>query len=113
MSGPADTTSLTWREVTIPDSSPPVAVATLGEEPGGGFWALVRFPPGWARPVSGHYLVDEEFWVLEGELAMSGLTYGPEQGGSIPAGGVRNDSRAETGALTLAHFAGPPRWVRE
>jgi hypothetical protein len=106
-------TSLNWREVTIPDSSPPVTVATLREEPGGGFWGLVRFPPGWARPVSGHYLVDEEFWVLEGELTMSGETYGPEQVGRIPSGAVRRDSRAETGALTLAHFAGPARWVRE
>jgi hypothetical protein len=90
-----------------------VTVATLREEPNGGFWALVRFPPGWARPVSGHYSVAEEFWVLEGELTLSGETYGPEQVGRLPAAAPRSDSRSETGALTLAHFAGPARWVRE
>jgi hypothetical protein len=105
-------TSLTWREVTIPDSSPPVAVARLREDADGAFWALVRFPAGWSRPVVGHYVTDEEFWLLEGELTMSGVTYSEQQGDRIPAGRPRADSRSERGALALARFAGPPTWVR-
>lgn len=101
-----------WRQVTIPDGSPAVAVARLREEAGGAFWALVRFPPGWSRPVTGRYLVEEEFWVLEGELVVSGVAYGPDQCGRLPAGTPRSDSRSEAGALTVAHFAGPATWVR-
>jgi len=105
-------TSLTWREVTIPDSSPSVTMARLREEPDGAFWALVRFPAGWSRPVVGHYLSDEEFWLLEGELTISGVTYVPQQGDHIPAGQPRADSRSPNGALALARFAGPATWVR-
>lgn len=104
--------ALDWQEVTIPDGSPAVGVARLREEAGGAFWVLVRFPAGWSRPVTGHYLVEEEFWVLEGELVMSGVTYGPERGGRVPAGTPRSDTRSEGGALTVARFAGPATWTR-
>ena len=87
-------------------------MARLHEEAGGAFWTLVRFPPGWTRPASGHYLCDEEFWVLEGELEMSGATYGPDQGAVIPGGAPRSDSRTPRGALALARFGGPATWVR-
>lgn len=105
--------SLSWVEVTIPDSTPPVSVARLREEPDGAFWAFVRFPRGWSRPVTGHYLVDEDFWLLEGELTMNGQIYGLEQGARIAAGERRSDSRADQGALALARFSGPARWVRD
>jgi len=104
---------LQWREVTIPDSAPPVAVARLRDEADGGYWALVRFPPGWSRPSTGHYPVDEEFWLLEGDLEMSGATYGPGSGARVAAGAPRSESRSTGGALALARFAGPPRWVRD
>lgn len=103
---------LDWRELTIPDGSPAVAVARLRLEPDGAFWALVRFPAGWARPGRGHYLVEEDFWVLEGELTMSGVTYGPEQGAHIPARAERSDTRTPRGALAVARFGGPATWVR-
>jgi len=103
---------LAWREITIPDGSPAVAVARLREEAGGAFWTLVRFPAGWSRPITGHYLVDEEFWVLEGDLVMNGVTYRPDQGDYLRAGTPRSDTRSETGALAIARFAGPATWVR-
>jgi len=104
--------ALNWRLVTIPDGSPAVAVARLREEAGGAFWALVRFPPGWSRPITGHYLVDEEFWVIEGDLVMNGVTYRPEQGACLRAGTPRSDTRSAAGALAVARFAGPATWVR-
>ena len=87
-------------------------MARLWEQQGGAFWALVRFPAGWSRPATGHYRVDEDFWILEGELEMSGITYGPEQGALIPAGTPRSQSRSEAGALAVARFDGPAAWVR-
>jgi len=104
--------ALEWQEITIPDGSPAVTVARLREEAGGAFWALVRFPAGWSRPVTGHYPVDEEFWVLEGDLVMNGVTYRPEQGAYLGAGTPRSDTRSEAGALAIARFAGPATWVR-
>lgn len=104
---------LEWRELTIPDSSPPVAIARLREEADGGYWTLVRFPAGWSRPVTGHYQVTEEFWLLEGELEMSDEVYRAGSGAHVPAGAQRSDTRSMLGALALARFAGAPRWTRD
>ena len=102
-----------WHELTIPDSSPKVAVARLRKEDGGAFWALVRFPAGWARPVSGRYMVEEEFWILEGELELNDVTYRLGEGELVPAGAVRKDTRSPRGALVIARFGGPATWVPE
>lgn len=104
---------LDWKEVTIPDGAPAVAVARLREETGGATWSLVRFPPGWSRTVTGHYQVDEDFWVIEGHLEMSGIPYPPGAGAHVAAGTPRSATRSKEGALTVARFAGTPRWVRE
>lgn len=104
---------LDWKEVPIPDGEPAVAVARLRDEAGGAYWTLVRFPPGWSRPVTGHYLVDEEFWVIEGDLEMNGIAYAPGAGAQVSAGTPRSATRSADGALTLARFAGPPHWVRD
>ena len=103
---------MTWSEVTIPDSSPAVRLARLRSGVDGSFAVLVRFPAGWTRPISGYYLADEEFWVLEGDLTVSGVDYGVGDGGAIPAGTVRTNSSSRAGALALAFFSGSARWLR-
>ncbi|WP_395105363.1 cupin domain-containing protein [Actinomadura sp. SCN-SB] len=103
---------LPWRSFTIPSSAPPVRLLRLEvDRSDGSSTSLVRFPPGWSRPDAGHYLVGEEFVVLEGGLTVSGVEYGPGDHGWIPAGATRHGSRTETGALALAWFSGVPDWV--
>jgi hypothetical protein len=104
---------LEWNQVTIPDSSPSVTVARLRGEPDGASWVLVRFPPGWARLVSGHYLAAEEYWLLEGELVLNGVTHRLGECDRVPAGAVRTDTRTPLGALIIARFSAPARWFRE
>lgn len=103
---------LDWRPYTIPGSAPRVELARMranGET--GSFLAMVRFPAGWARPGSGHYLCGEEFVVLEGEIQVSGVTYRAGDTVWFPAGRERRDSRSDAGATALAWFSGPAEWV--
>jgi hypothetical protein len=102
---------LAWVEFEIPDSNGPVEL--------GRFWrdretkamtALVKFPSGWARPVFGHYEADEEFFLLEGDLQIGEAAYVAGDFGIWKKGLVRGASTSASGALTLAHFGGPPRW---
>lgn len=99
-----------WREFTIPGSTPPVSLARLYLEDGGGVTLLVRFPPGWSRPGTGHYDAIEEVLFLEGGFQMSGATYGPDSYGWFPAGYLRVDSASPDGALALAWFSGVNNW---
>lgn len=103
---------LPWRPFSIPQSSPPVSLVPLHADPeAGSFLVLVRFPAGWTRSAAGHYSCDEEFVILEGELAVSGTVFGAGDRGWFPAGRERRDSRTGTGALALAWFSGPAEWV--
>jgi uncharacterized protein DUF4437 len=102
---------LEWRDFEIPDSSAPVEL--------GRFWrdrrtfemtALVKFPPDWSRLVHGHYEADEEFFLIEGDLHIGDVDYVPGDFGVWKKGLVRGPSTSTSGALSLAHFGGPPRW---
>ena len=104
--------ALSWADVPIPDGEPMVSMARLRVEPDGAFWALVRFPPGWARAVTGHYQHEEQFWILEGELEMNGLRYPAGEGETVPSGGERANTATPKGALAVVRFGGPPRWER-
>lgn len=103
---------LPWKPFTIPGSGPPVELVRLEVDPAdGASTSLVRFPPGWHRPGTGHYACGEEFIVLEGGLTVSGVDYGPGDRGWIPPAVTRRDSRSEAGALALAWFSGSPAWT--
>jgi hypothetical protein len=95
----------------MPGANAPVQLARIhtGEE--GSFAALVRFPPGWSRPASGHYAAAEEFLVLEGDLGFNGVVWRAGSYAFIAAGRVRTGSRSAQGCLALAWFAGAPRWI--
>ncbi|MBA2890359.1 hypothetical protein [Nonomuraea soli] len=94
------------RPFLIPGSTTPVGLAELG---GGAM--LVRFPPGWSRPEKGHYLAGEEFVLLDGELHVSGRRYRPGDYAWLPARTPRAASATPDGALAVAWFDAPPRWV--
>nr|WP_055502599.1 hypothetical protein [Nonomuraea pusilla] len=97
---------LPGRDVRVPGAGAQVRMSRLT----GSAW-LVRYPPGWSRAQRGHYLAGEELVVLDGELTVSGVTYLPGQHGWIPAGALRHECSAPSGALVLAAFTGDPSWV--
>ena len=102
--------SLTWREAPMPGAGP-VSMALLPKLPDDAFRAFVRFPAGWSRAEVGHYAVPEEFFVLEGELGLSGKTWRPRGLAWVPAWQRRHDLRSDSGCLVFAWFGGTPRWV--
>jgi hypothetical protein len=99
-------TDLEWAEARIPGSSPPARIARLA--PG---FALVRFPPGWSRPATGHYSVAEAFLVLDGDLTVSGLPGRPGDLVWLPPRATRSGSVSREGARVLAWFSGRPDWT--
>ena len=96
----------------MPDASAGVRIAAL--EPAGAdqFLAMVQFPPGWTRLHAGHYAVDEEFFVLSGDLHINGMCWHSQQYGFVPADTLRQETRSVGGCTAYARFHGNPRWVR-
>lgn len=100
-----------WRAVTLPGSSPEVALHRLHLDAATrATVSLVRFPPGWRRPATGRYDVGEEFVLLAGDLTVSGVSYGAGDWAWLPPNHVRAASGSKTGALAVAFFTGVPRW---
>jgi hypothetical protein len=64
--------------------------------------SLIAFSAGWRRRESAHVLVDEELYVLSGDLTLSNVTYTEHCYGFLPSGYTRSDSYSERGALVLA-----------
>jgi hypothetical protein len=63
--------------------------------------SLVRLPAGWRRPGAVHYLADDEFYVLSGDLTISGTTYTEHCYGFLPGGYTQSGACSETGALLV------------
>lgn len=102
---------LEWQSAPMPGSNGAVALARLPDLDDGAFRAFVRFPAGWSRPGAGHYAVAEEFFILDGDLALGERTWHAGGYAWIPARRMRTGSRSMAGCLAFAWFGGPPRWV--
>ena len=63
--------------------------------------SLVRVPAGWRRPGPMHYLGDDEFYVLSGDLTISGTTYGEHCYGFFPVGYTQSDASSTSGAVMV------------
>jgi len=99
------------RPTTIPDSTPDIALVRLHlDRPVKATVSLVAFPAGWSRPGPGHFSCAEEFVVIEGDLTVSGVGYGPGDYAYLPVNMPRTASRTEYGCLSVAWFSGAPRW---
>jgi hypothetical protein len=102
---------LPWRSMAIPDSAPSVELARLHvDQRTKASVALVRFPPGFARPGVGHYQCAEQFVVLGGAIDVSGIRYVEGDYAYLPARTDRADSGSPGGCLAVAWFSGPPVW---
>lgn len=71
---------------------------------------LVRFPPGFERPGTGYYEVDEDFLLLHGELSINGQDFLRGDWVAVPGGTVRAATSSPSGALAVAWFSGRPEW---
>jgi hypothetical protein len=100
-----------WRDFTIPESSPPVRMLRLHVDPSTlASLALVSFPVGWRRPATGHYLAGEEFVVLRGVLQVGERCHRAGDWAWVPPRTSRGPSGSVDGALALAWFSGPAVW---
>jgi hypothetical protein len=72
--------------------------------------SLVEIPAGWTRSARGHYLADEEFYVLSGDLTISGVRYTEHSYGFLPAGYPLYDSFSEHGAVVLGFMSESKTW---
>lgn len=89
-----------------------VGVKRLSADPESGASSiLLQLPPGWRRPGTGHYLADEEMYVLEGGLSLSGIEYREHSYAHLPGGYTRADAHSESGALVLAFYSRTPEWI--
>ncbi|MEO7937843.1 MAG: hypothetical protein ABIR55_04410 [Burkholderiaceae bacterium] len=96
----------------MPDANASAQLATLQPAGADQFLAMVQFPPGWTRLHAGHYAVDEEFFVLSGDLHINGLFWHSQQYGFVPADTLRLETRSVGGCTAYARFHGNPRWLR-
>ena len=74
----------------------------------GGCSTIVRYPPGWRREAIEHLDVDEEFYVLDGEIELNGETFGHDTYGYAPKGANRKTMSTGAGAVVLTFFSGQP-----
>ena len=63
--------------------------------------SLVRYPASWRRPGSVHYVGDDEFYVLSGDLTISGVTYTEHCYALLPGGYAQRDAHSKNGAVVV------------
>lgn len=68
---------------------------------------LLRYPSGY-RLSAGRLAVDEEFLVLDGELMVGELRFGPFGYAHWPAGHATGERRTPQGAVVLTFYSGQP-----
>jgi hypothetical protein len=71
--------------------------------------AIVRYPPGWSRGEPERLGADEEFFVIEGEIAVNGIDYRPYTYAYLPAGTERRQAESPRGAVVLTFYEAEPR----
>lgn len=94
----------------MPDANAPVRLARLSSIKPDHFWALVAFPPGWQRVRSGHYSVDEDFLLLQGDLTINRVSWYAQEHGFVPANTLREQTESIQGCVACARFHGRPQW---
>jgi hypothetical protein len=101
----------TGEPFAIPGGSVPVSVVRLHAEESRAFSLLVTFPAGWDRPVTGHYLCDEDVVFLSGRFRIGDDVFVGGDWAHMATGYIRAGMRSETETVALARFSGPARWV--
>lgn len=106
--------ALPWREDALPALRPGVAAKTLSaDDETGACSLLLRVPAGFALPAPQALAADEEFLVLDGDIALDGTRFGPYGYAHLPAGFRRDTLASERGAVLLAFFSAAPQPAAE
>lgn len=69
---------------------------------------LVTYPAGWQQPNEHHLRVDEELFVLGGDLRIGDVTYTEKSFANLPAHYTRSSAASTNGATVLTFFSGEP-----
>lgn len=100
-----------WHDFVMPGSDRPVRLRRLYvDDRTKASVSAVRFPPGWHRAATGHYLAAEEFLVLEGAINVV-RRHSAGDYVYLPPRTVRVDTASPDGALVVAYFSAPPQWI--
>src|SRR5947209_6801520 len=98
---------LSFERMTLEGAEREIGVKRLSvDTETGASSSLVQFPAGWRRAGASYLLADDEFYVLSGDLTISGVTYTEHCYGFLPGGYPQVDAHSGGGALVLGFFSG-------
>jgi hypothetical protein len=97
---------LAWERLAVHGAQGEARIKRLSvDSQNGASSSLVEFAAGFHRPGSSHYLADEEFYILSGDLTISGVTYTEHCYAFLPGGYNRRETYSQSGALVLGFFS--------
>ena len=103
--------NLPWTSGTLWGVRPGVDLKVLSlDAEQGAASLLVRYPRGWRLERAGALSADEEFLVLEGDLALGAQRYREKSYAHLPAGYSRGAMTSDAGAVVLTFFSATPAW---
>jgi len=98
-----------WRRIGPGNARPDAEYKFLSrDETTGACSAIIRYPAGWRREGDEHLDVAEEFYVLDGEIELNGVSFGHDTYGYAARGAPRHSMSAAKGAVVLTFFDGEP-----
>jgi hypothetical protein len=101
---------LPWRRIAEGAARPGAEYKFLSRDGGAGACsALIRYPPGWRREGGQTIAACEEFYVLDGEIAIDSDAFGPDFFGYYPARFPRDRISTRGGAVVLTFFDREPK----
>lgn len=87
-----------------------IAQRTLSIDPDNGASSLIlRYDAQWSDGEPHHLQVDEELFVLEGEIRIGDVVYGKHDYAHLPAGFPRETMNTRGGAVVLTFFSAEPK----
>jgi hypothetical protein len=99
-----------WSQGLYGGSRAEVDVRMLSLDEGtGASSTLIRYPAGWAQAEPQVLDVDEELFVLAGDLNIGDTVHTKYGYAHLPAGYVRQRMSSDTGAVVMTFFSGEPR----
>lgn len=103
---------LPWRRIGPGNARPDAEFKFLSrDDKTGGCSAIIRYQAGWRREAEEHVDVNEEFYVLDGEIELNGQIYGHDTYGYAPAGATRHTMSSEKSAVVLTFFSAEPTLI--
>jgi hypothetical protein len=104
--------ALPWREGRYGGGGPGLRSKVLSLDPDtGASTLLIEYPAGWTSRSDGvprHLGIDEEFFVLAGDLLIDDVRYGAKTYAHLPAGFTRLRTATSGGAVVLTFYSGEP-----